>query len=431
MTAPAQGLLRRLPWSLATRLGLGLGTRGMEVAGKLVLYVLIARQLSLADAGLYFTGLAWSLLIGALARGGLERALTARVPAELAVGDGPAAVRVIRRSLLFILAGCIVVGGLNAWAGPLVAIRLMDQPSLAPVLALTSLLTTLEVFAVTPAGILAGLGRNVAAQLVGNALWPVLTLAVLWLGQLRTVEEAIYATMAARAVTAALGFLLILGQRQRFAVRPAGPLAPMPPIRHLAIPLMGVELAQYALMSLPTLVLAAVMPPEVVGAFSMAVRISLLPWALLLNVSLIAAPRMSEHHRREEWPRLRAVHRTARWTAAALTVPPLAAMFVLAPWLLGLLGAGLEQAAMDLRILCLGQAVNALFAMRDTLLSSTGHGQALFRINLAQVVLGAVLTATLVPLYGSEGAAAMTAITTGFGGLASSWMARRCLPRAF
>lgn len=416
---------------MALRLGLGLGARGMEVLGKLVLYVLIARQLSLGDAGLYFTALAWSLLIGALARCGVDRALAARVPGELAVQDGRAALGALTLALRVIVVGCLIVGGINAWLGPAVAIRLMDQPALAPVLALTSLLMTMEAFAVTFAGVLAGLGRNVASQVTANALWPVITLAILWFGHGDTVQDAMIATIAARGLTAVLGLALTLVHRRRFAVRPDGPVVAMPPLWRLSIPLMGVELSQFAMMTLPTLVLATFSPPEAVGAFSMAMRISTLPWVLLINVSLIAAPRMAEHHRREEWLRLRAVHRAARWSAAALTLPPLLAMVVFAPWLLSLLGPGLETASLALRILCIGQAVNALFAMRDTLLASAGQGQALFRINLVQVAVGTALTISLVPFFGPVGAATMTAITTGFGGLATSWVARRRLPQAF
>lgn len=427
---------RRLPRNLALRLALALSTRGLEVAGKLALYVFVARQLSLADAGLYFSALAWASMGGALARAGLERAVMARIAAELAIGDGVAATRALRQAMLGTLIGGIVVGGATALAAPGIATGLLGQPSFGPVLLLAGPLLLAEALAVTCFGVLAGLHRNVAAQLTGTSIFPVLALALFWLSAFwlpggATVEAALLATIAARFATTLMGFAFIFGSRRRFAVRREEPAKALSPLWRLTLPLFGIEIVQAALVTLPTLILAAVAPPEAVGAFSMAMRISVLTWVLLLSVSTIAAPRMAEQYRREEWQRLRVTQRAARWVAAALALPALAIMAVFAPWILGLLGPGFEQGAMALRILAAGQAVNALFATRDTLLANTGQGRYLLRSNLGQACIAALLAVTAVPAFGAEGAAAMVAITTAFGALAASWIARRRLPRAF
>jgi O-antigen/teichoic acid export membrane protein len=428
MTGP-----RQLPSTAGSllRLGLGLGTRGLELLGKLGLYVLVAQTLGLAEAGLYFVALAWGGLGGTLGRCGLERAALYRIPAELAVGNGAAALRVVRLALLGSLAGGCAVGSATSLAGPWVAHGLLGQPALAPVLVLTGILVLADALAVSAGNVLAGLHRNVAAQLTGMSLWPVLALVALCLWPGPDLQVALVATILARFATLAMGLGMIRAARGRFAARPAAAPGPGTPLLRLALPLLGVELVQVSLVTMPTLILAAFAAPEAVAYFSMASRLSILTWVILVSVATIAAPRMAEQYRLGDWDRLRQTQRAARWTSAALATPPLVGMILLAPWLLGLVGAGFEPGAAALRILCLGQIVNALFACRDTLLANTGHGDDLLRVNLAQLALAVLLALIAIPVLGAEGAAAMTAISIGSGAVMQSWIARRRVPRAF
>lgn len=413
------------------RLGLGLGTRGLELLGKLGLYVLVAQSLGLAEAGLYFIALAWGGLGGTLGRFGLERVVIYRIPAELAVGEGAAAARVVRLALLGALLGGCAVGSATSLAGPWVAMALLDQPALAPVLVLTGVLILADALSLTAGNVLASLHRNVAAQLTGTSLWPALALVALWLWPHADLADALVLTLLARFTTLALGLGMIWVARGHFAARRVAPPEPAVPLLRLALPLLGVELVQVSLVTLPTLILAGFDSAEAVAYFSMASRLSILTWVILLSVATIAAPRMAEQYRLQDWVRLRQTQRAARWASAALAVPPLLGMILLAPWLMRLLGAGFELGAASLRILCLGQIVNALFACRDTLLANTGHGDDLLRVNLVQLALATVLAAAAIPLLGAEGAAVMTAISIGLGAVMQSWIARRRVPRAF
>ncbi len=57
-------------------------------------------------------------------------------------------------------------------------------------------------------------------------------------------------------------------------------------------------------------------------------------------------------------------------------------MILLAPWLLEIVGPGFSSATAALRVLALGQVVNAAFAGQDILLAMTGHARALRRLSL-------------------------------------------------
>ncbi|MDQ2104351.1 hypothetical protein QSG27_16750, partial [Azospirillum sp. C340-1] len=82
-------------WHALGRYAAGLGLRGVEVAGKLGLYVIAARSLGVHEAGLFFLCLTWIGLASTVARLGLERAVTRHIAAELAVGQGRAAGRAL------------------------------------------------------------------------------------------------------------------------------------------------------------------------------------------------------------------------------------------------------------------------------------------------------------------------------------------------
>ena len=59
----------------------GLSVRALEVVGKLALYMLAARALGAAEAGLFFICITWSGLASTAARMGFERAMTRHIAA--------------------------------------------------------------------------------------------------------------------------------------------------------------------------------------------------------------------------------------------------------------------------------------------------------------------------------------------------------------
>ena len=116
----------------------GLGVRALEVVGKLALYMLAARALGAAEAGLFFICITWSGLASAAARMGFERAMTRHIAAELAIG-APALARAALLLGIFatLLGGAVAAIATFALASP-AALYVFRQPELAAPLALSA-----------------------------------------------------------------------------------------------------------------------------------------------------------------------------------------------------------------------------------------------------------------------------------------------------
>lgn len=418
--------MRLQTWHTLGRYAAGLGLRGVEVAGKLGLYIIAARSLGVHDAGLFFLCLTWIGLASTFARLGLERAVTRHVAAELAVGQGRAAGRALRTGLIWTgLAAAAIAMLTAAMAGP-VSQLLFGAPDLETPLRLSALALVPQTLTITIGSALAGLKRGVAAQFVQNALWPVLTLAALLAG-VGDLDSLVLALAGALAVSALVGMVLLARDRHRFADRPADRPAlsgehaeTLPSLWHTARPLFVVELVQVSLASLPVLALGMFVDAASVGAFSVANRISMLVWVVIISIGTFAAPNYAELHRRGEMVRLKAMNRGVMLSVAALGLPLVAVMMAVPGRLLDLVGEGFGSGATALCILAAGQTVNCLLACQDIRLAMTGRGDVLRRLNLLQLATCAVLGAVLIPAFGMTGAALVTAVAVAQGAIGTS-----------
>lgn len=423
--------MRLQTWHTLGRYAAGLGLRGVEVAGKLGLYIIAARSLGVHDAGLFFLCLTWIGLASTFARLGLERAVTRHVAAELAVGQGRAAGRALRTGLIWTgLAAAAIALLTAAMAGP-VSQLLFGAPDLETPLRLSALALVPQTLTITIGSALAGLKRGVAAQFVQNALWPVLTLAALLAG-VGDLDALVLALSGALALSALAGMVLLARDRHRFADRPTPAeehAETLPTLWHTARPLFVVELVQVSLASLPVLALGMFVDAASVGAFSVANRISMLVWVVIISIGTFAAPNYAELHRRGEMARLKAMNRGVMLSVAALGLPLVTVMMAVPDRLLGLVGEGFGSGATALCILAAGQMVNCLLACQDIRLAMTGRGDVLRRLNLLQLATCAALGAILIPAFGMTGAALVTAVAVAQGAIGTSLVSFSVLER--
>ncbi|BBK40396.1 polysaccharide biosynthesis protein [Allostella vacuolata] len=409
----------------------GLAVRGIEVVGKFGLYVLAAAVLGAHDAGHFFLVITWVGLASTIARMGLERAMTRHIAAELAVSRGRLALHALVTGVGWTGAGAVAMG-IGTWvAAEPMARHVFGQPDLAHPLALAALLILPQTLVISIGYALAGLKRGVAAQVVQNALWPAWTLAALAAGVDR-LDHLLYALGASLALSALAGIALIVRARAVFADGDAGEPAapPLPSLWRTALPLGVVEVIQVSLNTLPVLVLGVFVDPATLGAFSIAQRISLLVWVVIISIGTVAGPHFAELHRRGEMAALRSRNRRVRLATAVSAVPPIALMLLAPGAILGVIGPGFEAAAPALVILAAGQLVNCLLPCQDVVLAMTGHGRTLQRLNLLQLVVACILSATLIPAFGMTGAAIVGAVTLAQGAIGTTLAVRRLMPAA-
>ena len=309
------------------------------------------------------------------------------------------------------------------------------KPEFGMPLVISAAILIPDALAMTAGSALIGLKKPVAALLVQNMLWPLFTFAAVAFGP-DQVHYALLATAVCRAlpVLAALGFLW--GQRHQFGFGTVAPdRQPFPWLPtafwRTAMPLFAVELVQGITITIPILVLGAFVDNAAVGAFSAANRMSMLTWTVLIGVSSVISPHLAEAYHVKRWTDLRTANRTARLTAAAAALPLLIVMLLVPHWLLELVGPGFGIADTALRILAVGQIINASMACQDVLLAMTGHGRTLWLLNMLQLATCLILSVTAIPLLGIVGAAMLMGMVTAQNGLGSMIAARRLVPQAF
>lgn len=438
--------LYRLALAYAPYIG-ALAVRGLEVVGKLGLFMLAARLLGTHEAGLYFICLTWVGLASTIARAGFEKASVRHIAAEIAVHRPEAARRAMRIGLGWTaLGGALATLATLLMAAP-VAAHLFHDPDLAAPLRSAALAILPQALCFYAGHVLLGLNRGVAGQFVQNASWPSFTLAAMLAGA-HSLGAMLYALALANLAAAAIGAALIARARWQGERAPSVPAAGLdavppgaeaatPPPRALpelwrtALPLGLVEVVQVSLNSIPMLLLAVFASAAEVGAFSIANRLSILVWVVIIAIGSIAAPRFAALHRLGDWTALKAQNRRVRRLVALVAVPPVAVMMVLPGPLLALIGPGFEIAAPALIIMAAGQLVNGLFSCQDIMLAMTGHGGLLRWLNLAQFVVCCAAGAVLIPLYGMNGAAILTALVIVQGALGTALAVRRLMPQAF
>ena len=433
-------LLRAVPGGGALlRYAAGLGVRGVETIGKLGLYVAVGVRLGAHDAGLFFLCLTWIGVVSTAARLGLDRAMTRHIAAELAGGDGRAARAALLQGLGLTSLAALVAALLTVLVAEVAAVRLFGFPDLAWPLYLSALVLVPQTLAFSLGAALAGFGRGVAAQIVQNALWPVLTLAALLAMPVAqeggSLDGLIVALGVALAASCVLGGFILLLERGRLRTAPeqsadgapaSSPEAEaLPSLWATARPLLVVELTQVGLSGLPVFLLGMAADAATVGAFSIASRISMLIWVIIISIGTLAAPRYAALYRLGEMDQLRAYNRMVQRGAALVAVPAALVMLAFPDFLLGLISADFRVAAAALQILALGQMANGLFSCQDILLAMTGRGNFLRRLNLLQLAVGLLLCGVLIPAFGLPGAALSASLVVLQGALGTHWAARR------
>ncbi|OYW39574.1 MAG: polysaccharide biosynthesis protein [Azorhizobium sp. 12-66-6] len=406
--------------------------RGMELVGKLGLYMIAARILGAHEAGLFFLCITWIGLISTVARAGFEKAIIRHMAAELALGKEKQA-----RIALFTGVGWATLGGALAtaltvlFAHPL-STHVFGEPDLGLPLAVSAAVILPQTLCIVIGHALSGLNRGVAAQFIQNGLWPVLTLGAVAAG-ITSLNGMLLALGAANLAATLVGLYLIL--RHKGPLHTPSPDDPpeevLPALWRTAFPLGVVEVVQVSLNSIPVLVLGVFASASDVGAFSVANRISMLIWVVIISIGTIAAPSFAALHRRGEWDALRTLNRRVRAVVALCGIPVIAAMMIFPAQVLHLIGPGFESASTALVIMGVGQLINCLLPCQDIVLAMTGHGGVLRWLNTAQLATCCLLGAVLIPLFGMTGAAVLTAIFIAQGAIGTTLVLRRLLPRAF
>ena len=217
----------------------------------------------------------------------------------------------------------------------------------------------------------------------------------------------------------AVGFVLALAL-QPLALRRAVPRAFAPGVRSsyemhawltLSAPLWLVTMFTLAINQSDLLVLGILKSSSDVGVYAAGSKTAFLVSFVLTAVSAVLAPVFVRHHAAGDVASLRDAMRSG---TRLLLWPSLAIAAVLFAWpqiVLGAFGSGFESASTVVRILVVGQFVNAITGPAGYLLLLTGSQATVAKVYGFSAAAQIALLLALIPGFGIDGAAVVTATT--------------------
>jgi O-antigen/teichoic acid export membrane protein len=153
---------------------------------------------------------------------------------------------------------------------------------------------------------------------------------------------------------------------------------------------------------------------DLAGIYSSVSRISQLVLFGLTAVNIITAPLISELYNKNKLKKLQEMVSLSAVLTLILTFPVILILAIITPSILNIFGAEFITGTMALRIILIGQFINAFSGSISFLMTMTNyHKESLFILSFATII-NLILNIILIPKFGLEGAAITTAITTTF-----------------
>lgn len=179
----------------------------------------------------------------------------------------------------------------------------------------------------------------------------------------------------------------------------------------VALPMAFGGLSQVLMNRADVLVLGTLADDGAVGLYGAAARIAILNTFALTAVNAVVSPMIAAAYhggrKRQAW----GLQHRAMLFGTLGALPPCALMLFFPEVLLGAFGPGFVEAAPVLRILALGQLINAATGPVGNALLMTGHERAFagtLAVAATVTVVGCIIA---IPLYGMLGAAVVTAVS--------------------
>ncbi len=371
--------------------------------------VLLARALGATNYGEYVVAWGWIMLFAVAATAGHGTAALRYTSQYLGAEDWP------RLRGYLTVAMISVAAASTAFASFVIATTHASTPwalsPMARVLAIGALVVPLQAALLVASSVIRGLRAVVSSQIPLSVVQPLALMTMAATALTLRLDASASVAMIWAAISALLALVVSIGIAVSLippAVHAHPALRETSEWTRVAFPLFLITVLNMVLQRADVLIVGASLGSESAAVYAAANRLSLLVSFGLTAVNAWVAPAIADLHARgEHVPLQRIVHLAAR-AITALTVPLAAVTALAAGPLLSAFGSGFEAGQSSLRILCIGQVVNALLGPVGFLMTMTGNQSEAARILSVAAILNVVLCVLLTPLLGIEGAAVGT-----------------------
>jgi len=374
--------------------------------------LLLARLLGAKEYGVYAYAISWAQLLAIPAVMGLNTLLVREVAKYKTLEDWGFLRGILRwsdRVVLLTSIGIAAVFSLIVWF-----LRGKFSPEVRTALWIAMGLVPLLSFLLLRQGGLQGLGYVVEAQVPQLFLLPA-TFFVLTIGGYFAFGLSGAVAVGLRLIAGLVAVIAAVFLLRKNLPEPVTGVPPLYRQREWvrsALPLLFVGAASIINQQISTVMIGSVLGPKETGIFDIARRAAMVVTFAITAVNMPLAPTVASLYARGETERLqRIVTKTAR---AALLVSLLIgfSLIIFRRWLFLLFGKGFIGGGTVLIILCLGEVTSTGIGSVALLLNMTGHEQDTAKGIGISAGLNIILNMALIPIWGIEGAAAATAIST-------------------
>lgn len=377
--------------------------------------VLLARMLGVEGFGQYIYALTWISLCVLIAKFGLDTASLRYIPEYQAQARWGLLKGFLRRSRQTVLVMSLLIAGVMAIVVSGMGERI--DSGLSTVFFLSCLLLPLSAYLIIQGAHLQGFKHIVAAQVPQVVVRPLLiALGLIFMSFFTTLRGAadIAMIISIGATCAAIGVMVIASR----SVYPHELLAHTPEFQSLAwgkvaFPMMFITSFSLVLNQADLIMIGAMISTTDAGIYAVASRIAML---LLFGITLmnsIAAPVISQLYTQRKIPQLQRMLNYIAWASFLVATPLCLGVILWSEEILSIaFGDEFVDGAGALAILAAGRWVNALTGAAGYLLAMSGHEKQAAYILGSNALMNIILNFLLIPIYGIEGAAIATLITT-------------------
>ena len=383
--------------------GTALTVKILGSASAFLLTVYVTRSMPQKEAGLFFLGLAVINILSAVSRTGLDNTVIRFVSAKR-----ESSITIMAKSLgLTSLTSLIVILPILAFSDA-ISIYLFNKPELAPTLFSIAPAILFFSYLMLLGGAAQGMGNTSSSIIIRNIL-PSLGFCILfYLNTKLSVFDAGFLYTLSCAITCLIGLIFFVkhssGLNNEISwselERSFKPL--------WAVAIMG----QMAQMS-GQFVSGIYCDPEDISVLAAAQRTAMLTSFILIAVNLVVAPRFAKLFQEEKHHELERLAINSVRMLLIITIPTITLVLIFADLIMLIFGPTFEDGGDLLRILALGQFMNAAAGSVGLLLSMTGHEKDLRNNTIVSGILALALCITTIPFIGVYGAAVSTAVATG------------------
>lgn len=396
----------------------GVGSIGIKVGQMslaLGLAILLARVLGPKGFGIYSYALTLVMMAAMPVYAGLVTLLTREIAAAQQRKDWSLVRGLLRRAQQGVILYSLFIIGLGAGG----VILLQERFDNAEVVTFIAALVLFPITALVHAngGILRGFRRVLAAQIPDQILRQLLLIILVGAAALAT-GDAVSPQLAMELHVAASAIALIVGIVWLSLVRPERSRTEQCRFETRSwfvalLPLTFIGGMQLINNQFDILMLGPLAGAESVGIYRVAMQGATIVAFALTAVNMVIGPYIARLYAAEEHQRLQRMVTLSAQVILGLAIP-VAGVFIFfgGPILGWIFGQAYTDGEMALAILCTGQLVNAAVGSVGLVLNMTGHERDTALGVAIAAVLNIVLNLMLIPLYGIEGAAAATAIST-------------------